>query len=84
MMTADWSRADGRICALAGVGPRIGAVASRGFAPAKAAPRILSESIAREFGLRGVRVACIWIDAAIGPVMPGRYPTSWRELVAVG
>src|SRR5580765_2050799 len=36
-----------------------------GFAPTKAAQRILSESIARELGPRGVHVAYVLIDAVI-------------------
>src|SRR5258705_83122 len=36
-----------------------------GFAPTKAAQRILAESIARELGPKGVHVAYVIIDAAI-------------------
>jgi NAD(P)-dependent dehydrogenase (short-subunit alcohol dehydrogenase family) len=36
-----------------------------GFAPTKAAQRILSESIARDLGLRGIHVAYALIDAVI-------------------
>jgi short-subunit dehydrogenase len=36
-----------------------------GFAPTKAAQRILSESIARDLGPRGVHVAYVLIDAVI-------------------
>ena len=36
-----------------------------GFAPTKAAQRILSESIARELGPRGIHVAYVLIDAVI-------------------
>jgi len=38
---------------------------SAGFAPTKAAQRILSESIARELGPRGIHVAYVLIDAVI-------------------
>jgi NAD(P)-dependent dehydrogenase (short-subunit alcohol dehydrogenase family) len=38
-----------------------------GFAPTKAAQRILAEAIAREMGPRGVHVAFLVIDAAIYP-----------------
>jgi len=37
-----------------------------GFAPTKAAQRILAESVAREMGPRGVHVAFLMIDAVIG------------------
>lgn len=44
-----------------------------GFAPTKAAQRILSESIARDLGPRGIHVAYILIDAVIdGPRMRER------------
>ena len=36
-----------------------------GFAPTKAAQRILSESIARDLGPRGIHVAYVLIDAVI-------------------
>jgi NAD(P)-dependent dehydrogenase (short-subunit alcohol dehydrogenase family) len=36
-----------------------------GFAPTKAAQRILAEAIAREIGPKGVHVAYVTIDAAI-------------------
>jgi short-subunit dehydrogenase len=36
-----------------------------GFAPTKAAQRILAESIARELGPKGIRVAYVLIDAVI-------------------
>ena len=46
-----------------------------GFAPTKAAQRILAESIAREMGPKGVHVAYIVIDAVIdSPRMRERYP----------
>jgi NAD(P)-dependent dehydrogenase (short-subunit alcohol dehydrogenase family) len=44
-----------------------------GFAPTKAAQRILSESIARDLGPRGIHVAYVLIDAVIdGPRMRER------------
>jgi NAD(P)-dependent dehydrogenase (short-subunit alcohol dehydrogenase family) len=46
-----------------------------GFAPTKAAQRILSESIARELGPRGIHVAYVLIDAVIDvPRMRERLP----------
>lgn len=42
-----------------------GRAAFAGFAPTKAAQRILSESLARELGPKGVHVAYLVIDAAI-------------------
>jgi NAD(P)-dependent dehydrogenase (short-subunit alcohol dehydrogenase family) len=46
-----------------------------GFAPTKAAQRILSESIARELGPRGIHVAYVLIDAVIDvPRMRERMP----------
>ncbi len=36
-----------------------------GFAPTKAAQRILAEAIARDLGPKGVHVACLVIDAVI-------------------
>jgi NAD(P)-dependent dehydrogenase (short-subunit alcohol dehydrogenase family) len=46
-----------------------------GFAPTKAAQRILAESIARELGPRGVHVAYLLIDAVIDtPRMRKRFP----------
>jgi NAD(P)-dependent dehydrogenase (short-subunit alcohol dehydrogenase family) len=46
-----------------------------GFAPTKAAQRILSESIARDLGPRGIHVAYILIDAVIDvPRMRKRLP----------
>ena len=36
-----------------------------GFAPTKAAQRILAESIARELGPKGIHVAYVLIDAVI-------------------
>jgi NAD(P)-dependent dehydrogenase (short-subunit alcohol dehydrogenase family) len=46
-----------------------------GFAPTKAAQRILAESIAREMGPKGVHVGYIVIDAVIdSPRMRERYP----------
>jgi len=46
-----------------------------GFAPTKAAQRILAESIARELGPRGIHVAYLLIDAVIdGPRMRERFP----------
>src|SRR6202790_5398876 len=46
-----------------------------GFAPTKAAQRILAESIARDLGPRGIHVACLLIDAVIDtPRMRKRFP----------
>ena len=42
-----------------------GKAAFAGFAPTKAAQRILAESIARELGPKGVHVAYVMIDAVI-------------------
>jgi NAD(P)-dependent dehydrogenase (short-subunit alcohol dehydrogenase family) len=42
-----------------------GKAAFAGFAPTKAAQRILTESMARELGPKGVHVAYLVIDAAI-------------------
>ena len=42
-----------------------GKAAFAGFAPTKAAQRILAESIAREVGPKGVHVAYVMIDAVI-------------------
>jgi NAD(P)-dependent dehydrogenase (short-subunit alcohol dehydrogenase family) len=46
-----------------------------GFAPTKAAQRILAESSARELGPRGIHVAYVLIDAVIDtPAMRKRFP----------
>jgi NAD(P)-dependent dehydrogenase (short-subunit alcohol dehydrogenase family) len=46
-----------------------------GFAPTKAAQRILAESIARELGPRSIHVAYVLIDAVIDtPAMRKRFP----------
>lgn len=46
-----------------------------GFAPTKAAQRILSESIARELGPKGIHVAYLVIDAVIDvPTQRARHP----------
>jgi NAD(P)-dependent dehydrogenase (short-subunit alcohol dehydrogenase family) len=51
-----------------------------GFAPTKAAQRILSESIARDLGPRGIHVAYILIDAVIDvPRMRERLPEAPDE-----
>jgi NAD(P)-dependent dehydrogenase (short-subunit alcohol dehydrogenase family) len=51
-----------------------------GFAPTKAAQRILAESIARELGPKGVHVAYIVIDAVIdGPRMRERFKDKPNE-----
>jgi NAD(P)-dependent dehydrogenase (short-subunit alcohol dehydrogenase family) len=51
-----------------------------GFAPTKAAQRILSESIARDLGPRGIHVAYVLIDAVIdGPRMRERLPEAPDE-----
>jgi NAD(P)-dependent dehydrogenase (short-subunit alcohol dehydrogenase family) len=51
-----------------------------GFAPTKAAQRILSESIARDLGPRGIHVAYVLIDAVIdGPRMHERLPEAPDE-----
>ena len=51
-----------------------------GFAPTKAAQRILSESIARDLGPRGVHVAYVLIDAVIDvPRMRERMPEAADE-----
>jgi NAD(P)-dependent dehydrogenase (short-subunit alcohol dehydrogenase family) len=51
-----------------------------GFAPTKAAQRILSESIARDLGPRGIHVAYVLIDAVIDvPRMRQRLPESPDE-----
>jgi len=52
-----------------------GKAAFAGFAPSKAAQRILAESIARTMGPRGVHVAYLVIDAVIDlPWTRSRYP----------
>jgi len=51
-----------------------------GFAPTKAAQRILAESIARELGPRGIHVAYVLIDAVIDvPRMRQRMPDAKDE-----
>jgi NAD(P)-dependent dehydrogenase (short-subunit alcohol dehydrogenase family) len=51
-----------------------------GFAPTKAAQRILSESIARDLGPRGIHVAYVLIDAVIDvPRMRQRQPEAPDE-----
>jgi NAD(P)-dependent dehydrogenase (short-subunit alcohol dehydrogenase family) len=51
-----------------------------GFAPTKAAQRILSESIARDLGPRGIHVAYLLIDAVIDvPRMRERLPEAPDE-----
>jgi NAD(P)-dependent dehydrogenase (short-subunit alcohol dehydrogenase family) len=51
-----------------------------GFAPTKAAQRILAESIARELGPRGIHVAYVLIDAVIDvPRMRQRMPDARDE-----
>jgi NAD(P)-dependent dehydrogenase (short-subunit alcohol dehydrogenase family) len=51
-----------------------------GFAPTKAAQRILAESIARELGPRGIHVAYVLIDAVIEtPAMRKRFPGASSE-----
>jgi len=51
-----------------------------GFAPTKAAQRILSESIARDIGPRGIHVAYVLIDAVIDvPRMRERLPEAPDE-----
>ena len=51
-----------------------------GFAPTKAAQRILSESIARDLGPRGIHVAYVLIDAVIDvPRMRERLPEAPDE-----
>lgn len=52
-----------------------GKPAFAGFAPTKAAQRILAESMARELGPKGVHVACLIIDAVIDvPRQRERFP----------
>jgi NAD(P)-dependent dehydrogenase (short-subunit alcohol dehydrogenase family) len=51
-----------------------------GFAPTKAAQRILAESIARDLGPRGIHVGYLLIDAVIDtPRMRKRFPESSSE-----
>src|ERR1700730_5366913 len=50
-----------------------------GFAPTKAAQRILSESIARDLGPRGIHVAYMLIDAVIDGRMRERRPEAPDE-----
>ncbi|SEC97352.1 SDR family NAD(P)-dependent oxidoreductase [Bradyrhizobium erythrophlei] len=53
---------------------------SAGFAPTKAAQRILAESIARELGPRGIHVAYLLIDAVVDtPAMRKRFPDVSRD-----
>jgi NAD(P)-dependent dehydrogenase (short-subunit alcohol dehydrogenase family) len=50
-----------------------------GFAPTKAAQRILAESIARDLGPRGIHVAYVLIDAVIDGRMRERLPDAPDE-----
>jgi len=56
---------DGAIIVTGNTSALRGKAAFAGFAPTKAAQRILSESMARELGPKGVHVAYVVIDAAI-------------------
>jgi NAD(P)-dependent dehydrogenase (short-subunit alcohol dehydrogenase family) len=56
---------DGAIIATGNTSALRGKAAFAGFAPTKAAQRILAESIAREVGPKGVHVAYVTIDAVI-------------------
>jgi NAD(P)-dependent dehydrogenase (short-subunit alcohol dehydrogenase family) len=52
-----------------------------GFAPTKAAQRILAESVARELGPRGIHVAYVLIDAVIDtPAMRRRFAEASSDL----
>ena len=61
MVAAD----DGAIIASGNTSALRGKASFAGFAPTKAAQRILAESIARELGPKGVHVAYVLIDAVI-------------------
>jgi NAD(P)-dependent dehydrogenase (short-subunit alcohol dehydrogenase family) len=53
-----------------------------GFAPSKAAQRILAESMARELGPKGVHVAYVVIDAVIDLAWTrNMFPTAADELI---
>src|SRR6516225_7836092 len=56
---------DGAIVATGNTSAQRGKASFAGFAPTKAAQRILAESMARELGPKGVHVAYIVIDAVI-------------------
>ncbi|MDP6344938.1 MAG: SDR family NAD(P)-dependent oxidoreductase [Alphaproteobacteria bacterium] len=58
-------RGDGAIMVTGNTSARRGIPSFSGFAPTKAAQRILAESIARELGPKGIHVAYIIIDAMI-------------------
>ena len=57
--------ADGAIIATGNTSAQRGKASFAGFAPSKAAQRILAESMARELGPKGVHVAYVVIDAVI-------------------
>jgi len=61
MVEAGW----GAIVATGNTSARRGKAAFAGFAPTKAAQRILAESLARALGPRGVHVAYVVVDAVI-------------------
>ncbi|HKF27724.1 MAG TPA: SDR family NAD(P)-dependent oxidoreductase [Candidatus Binataceae bacterium] len=56
---------DGAIIATGNTSAQRGKASFAGFAPSKAAQRILAESMARELGPKGVHVAYVVIDAVI-------------------
>jgi NAD(P)-dependent dehydrogenase (short-subunit alcohol dehydrogenase family) len=59
------ARGDGALIATGNTSAQRGRAAFAGFAPTKAAQRILAEAIARDVGPKGVHVAYVVIDAVI-------------------
>ena len=59
------ARGEGALIATGNTSAQRGRAAFAGFAPTKAAQRILAESIARDVGPKGVHVAYVVIDAVI-------------------
>lgn len=69
------ARGSGAIIVTGNTSARRGKASFAGFAPTKAAQRILAESMARELGPKGVHVAYVLIDAVIDtPAMRARMP----------
>jgi short-subunit dehydrogenase len=59
------ARGDGALIVTGNTSAQRGRAAFAGFAPTKAAQRILAESLARDLGPKGVHVAYLVIDAVI-------------------
>ena len=74
---------DGAIIATGNTAALRGAANFAGFAPTKAAQRILAESIARTLGPKGVHVSYVVVDAVIDtPFMRSRYADKPDEFFA--